>query len=103
MCIHIYKGAGGCIRVCFFFHFRWSLCIKWKQLLSNASVSEEEGRLPPISPKGVAGSTVAFDSFYCSFPAYSYPQEVLEFACDFLPSIPQDSFPEEHTESGAEW
>lgn len=50
---------------------------------------QEEGQLSLISPKGGAGSTVAFYSFYCAFPACLHLQEVREFACDFLPSLPQ--------------
>lgn len=75
--IHTYKEACGCIRVFYFSHFRWSICVTWEQFISNASVPEEEG------------STVALYSFYCAFPAWPHLQEVLEFACDFLPSIPQ--------------
>lgn len=50
---------------------------------------KEEGLFPLISPTGLAISTVAFYSLYCAFPACPHPQEVLEFACDFLPSISQ--------------
>ena len=71
VCIHIYKEARNCTGLCYSFHFRWSVCIKWKQLISNASVSKEEGQLPLISPKGVAGCALAFYSFYCAFPACS--------------------------------
>lgn len=70
--IHTYKEACGCIRVFYFSHFRWSICITWKQFISNASIPEEEGQLSPIGPEGAAGSAVAFYSFYCAFPAWPH-------------------------------
>lgn len=89
--IHIYEEACGCIRVFHSFHFRWTICIKWKQLISNASVPKEEGQLPPLSPKGVADSSTAFYSLYGAFPACSHPPRSSRI-CLWFPAIYSPGF-----------